>query len=90
MPVAGECRGHGDDVLDVAWSPDGSGIVSASVENTVILWDAEKGKRKVRYIAQCLFTQRTACSTSWFYLMLDALIEGRWLIVTRLHPLGIH
>jgi WD40 repeat protein len=42
------CRGHADDVIDVSWSPDGSGLVSASIENTVILWDVAKGKRKVR------------------------------------------
>ena len=41
-------RGHADDIVDVAWAPDGSGVVSASIENTVILWDTAKGKRKVR------------------------------------------
>ena len=35
-------------MTDVAWSPDGTGIASASIENTVIVWDVAKGKRKVR------------------------------------------
>jgi WD40 repeat protein len=41
------CRGHADDVVDLAWSHDGSGLVTTSIDNTVILWDTAKGKRKV-------------------------------------------
>ena len=41
-------RGHADDVIDATWSGDGTGVVSASIENTVILWDVAKAKRKVR------------------------------------------
>ena len=40
-------RGHSDDVLDLSWSHDGSGIVSTSIENSVIIWDADKCKAKV-------------------------------------------
>lgn len=47
------CRGHVDDVVDVAWSPDGSGVASASIENTVIVWDVAKCKRKVRMPTAC-------------------------------------
>lgn len=41
------CRGHADDVVDVAWSPEGPGLVSASIQNMVTLWDTAKGERKV-------------------------------------------
>jgi WD40 repeat protein len=36
-------------VVDVAWSTDGSALVSASVENTVILWDVAKARKKVPF-----------------------------------------
>ena len=54
------CRGHADDVTDVAWSPDGTGVASASIENTVIVWDVAKGKRKVR--SPFLLTRTYFCS----------------------------
>jgi chromatin assembly factor 1 subunit B len=36
-------RGHMEDVYDICWSPDGSQIMSGSVDNTAILWDVTKG-----------------------------------------------
>lgn len=35
-------RLHSGDVLDIAWSPDDSWLATASVDNTVIVWDVEK------------------------------------------------
>lgn len=35
------CRGHGGDVLDVAWSPQDRFLASCSIDNNVIVWDAE-------------------------------------------------
>ncbi len=37
-------RGHTSEVIAVAFSPDGSRIVSGSKDNTLILWDAKSGK----------------------------------------------
>jgi len=37
-------KGHTDAVLDVAFSPDGKTIVSASADLTARIWDAETGK----------------------------------------------
>ncbi|CAG7849701.1 SubName: Full=Related to archipelago beta form (F-box-WD40 repeat protein) {ECO:0000313/EMBL:CCA74347.1}, partial [Serendipita indica DSM 11827] len=37
-------RGHTKDVNAIAFSPDGSRIVSASDDNTIRLWDAETGQ----------------------------------------------
>ena len=37
-------RGHTDDVQDLSWSPDGTMILSGSVDNTAIVWDAATGK----------------------------------------------
>ena len=42
--VACILRGHSDDVQDLCWSPDGTMLVSGSVDNTAIVWDAAKGK----------------------------------------------
>lgn len=36
-------RGHVEDVCDLAWSKDGTFLLSGSVDNSAILWDANKG-----------------------------------------------
>jgi chromatin assembly factor 1 subunit B len=36
-------RGHIEDVCDLAWSNDGKYLLSGSVDNSAILWDANKG-----------------------------------------------
>uniref|UniRef100_A0A182PA84 Protein HIRA n=1 Tax=Anopheles epiroticus TaxID=199890 RepID=A0A182PA84_9DIPT len=35
-------RGHAGDVLDLAWSPQDRWIASCSVDNTIIIWDAQQ------------------------------------------------
>lgn len=37
-------RGHIEDVYDLAWSPDSAKLISGSVDNSAILWDAVKGQ----------------------------------------------
>ena len=37
-------KGHLEDVSDLSWSADGCRLVSGSVDNTVILWDVERGQ----------------------------------------------
>ncbi|XP_075159096.1 histone cell cycle regulator-like protein [Haematobia irritans] len=34
-------RGHGGDVLDLAWSPQDRWLASCSVDNTIIIWDVQ-------------------------------------------------
>ena len=41
--------GHFDEVLALAWSPDGTRISSGSFDNTVQIWDAKTGKRLLTY-----------------------------------------
>lgn len=41
--LAKNLRFHVKDVLDLELSPDGTLLVSGSVDNTVIIWDAQKG-----------------------------------------------
>lgn len=38
-------RGHIDDVSDLSWSPSGEFLLSASVDNTAIMWNVEKKQR---------------------------------------------
>ena len=42
-------RGHSDTVTSLAWSPDGTRLVSSSTDQTVQVWDASSGKRLLTY-----------------------------------------
>ena len=37
-------RGHLEDIYDLAWSPNGTQLVSGSVDNSAIIWDVDKGE----------------------------------------------
>src|SRR5271157_2201030 len=41
--------GHFDEVLAVAWSPDGTRIASGEHDSTVQIWDTRTGKRLLTY-----------------------------------------
>ncbi|KAK9842260.1 hypothetical protein WJX81_003301 [Elliptochloris bilobata] len=43
-PIAA-LRGHSNNITDLAWSPDDSMLASASLDNTVFVWDAASGHR---------------------------------------------
>lgn len=43
------CRGHNDDVLAVAWAPDGSRFTSGSEDHTAKVWDATTGTQLLTY-----------------------------------------
>ncbi|GFR49751.1 hypothetical protein Agub_g11909, partial [Astrephomene gubernaculifera] len=45
----GSLRGHCDDVLDLAWAPDGSALLSGGIENNCILWDVE-GRKSLKWL----------------------------------------
>ncbi|XP_011499835.1 PREDICTED: chromatin assembly factor 1 subunit B [Ceratosolen solmsi marchali] len=38
-------RGHIEDIYDLSWSPDSNLLVSGSLDNSVILWNVQKGKK---------------------------------------------
>ncbi|XP_069800521.1 chromatin assembly factor 1 subunit B [Dendropsophus ebraccatus] len=38
-------RGHLEDVYDISWTQDSNFMVSASVDNSAIIWDAGKGQK---------------------------------------------
>ena len=52
------CRGHLEDIYDLAWSPDGNQLVSGSVDNSAIIWDINKGVNyfcPIYVLDTCLF-----------------------------------
>ena len=38
-------RAHGSNIVDLSWSPDGSLLATASIDNSVIIWDSDTGKQ---------------------------------------------
>ncbi|XP_014238121.1 chromatin assembly factor 1 subunit B [Trichogramma pretiosum] len=38
-------RGHIEDIYDLCWSPDSATMASVSLDNSVIFWNIEKGKK---------------------------------------------
>ncbi len=40
-------RGHTDDVMDLAWAPDGTALLSGSIDNKVVVWEVSEKKRGV-------------------------------------------
>ena len=45
-------RGHSGDVLDVAWSPHDAWLASCSIDNTIIIWNAQKFPGKLFILPQ--------------------------------------
>ena len=70
-------RGHGGDVLDLAWSPNDALLATASVDNTVIVWNGER-LPEVGYFDE-LPGKLVLCHTEWgkagLYLDLDILMD---------------
>ncbi|CAG2122148.1 unnamed protein product, partial [Medioppia subpectinata] len=61
-------RGHLQDVSDVCWSPDGQQLVSASVDNTAIVWDVHKGQKLHKIVEHKGFVQGVAWDPIGKYL----------------------
>jgi len=54
-------RGHVDDVMDVAWSGDGSALISGSIDNQSIVWNPEgAGKLQRKFDSHKHFVQGVA------------------------------
>lgn len=43
--VVKSLRGHLEDVYDISWTQDSNFLASASVDNTAIMWDVNKGQK---------------------------------------------
>ena len=52
--------GHAEDVFDVAWAPDASALLSGSIENVCIIWDAERARGQSRLADHSHYVQGVA------------------------------
>ncbi|KDD73564.1 hypothetical protein H632_c2051p0, partial [Helicosporidium sp. ATCC 50920] len=57
-------RGHADDILDLAWSSDGSALVSGSIDNKALVWDAGD-KRRGALLAQLAGHRHFVQGVAW-------------------------
>ena len=57
------CKGHAQEVSSVALSSDGQRLATASVDQTVRLWDAKTGKELVTLNWELCYLQSVAFST---------------------------
>ncbi|CAH1799444.1 unnamed protein product [Owenia fusiformis] len=61
-------RGHLEDVYDLSWSKDSRYILSGSVDNSAILWDAKKGQSLKMFTEHKSFVQGVAFDPLQKYL----------------------
>ncbi|KAK9907533.1 hypothetical protein WJX75_005474 [Coccomyxa subellipsoidea] len=61
--------GHAEDVLDLAWAPDSSALLSGSIENVCVVWDVEKGKGQGRLTEHCHYVQGVAWDPARTYVV---------------------
>lgn len=62
-------RGHLDDVYDLSWSSDSTFLISGSVDNSAVVWDVEKGKKKASLVDHKGFVQGVAWDPQDKYLV---------------------
>jgi serine/threonine protein kinase len=60
-PLSVSYQGHTDEVFSVAWSPDGTRLVSGGAESCAQVWDATTGDRLFSYLEQ----SNTITSLAW-------------------------
>lgn len=51
--IVQQLRGHGSNVTDLAWSMDDKYVASCSVDNYIIVWEAETGARVKQLAGAC-------------------------------------
>jgi chromatin assembly factor 1 subunit B len=69
---AATLRGHTDDVMDVAWTSDGTALFSGSIDNKVIVWeisDKKRGAMITQFANHKHFVQGVACDPYQQYIV---------------------
>ena len=61
-------RGHSNNVVDLAWSPDDARLASASIDNGVCIWDAASGQLQRRLDYHTSFVKGLAWDPVGTYL----------------------
>ena len=61
-------RSHLEDVYDLCWGSDGNTLMSGSVDNSAIFWDAKKSQRIAMFPDHKSFVQGVAVDPRGLYL----------------------
>ena len=75
--------GHTDDVEGIVWTPDGNGIISASLDGTVILWEIDSNTQSVVFQTGPVYSLDISPDGSEFVLGQDSGIIKFWDIVSK-------
>lgn len=70
-------RGHGNNVVDVAWSPDDALLATASLDGTAAVWAVASGLRTARLEAHTNFIKGVAWDPVGSYLATQVRAEPR-------------
>ena len=61
--------GHADDVIDAAWAPDGTALLTGSIENVCVVWDTEKHRPQGRLTEHGHYVQGVAWDPAQQYVV---------------------
>jgi protein HIRA/HIR1 len=86
-------RGHGSHIVDLDWSRDDALLATASLDNTVIVWDTETGQRVTTLTAHTSFVKGVAWDPIGTYLATQSEDKSvgiwrveDWSLIARIKP----
>lgn len=82
-------RGHGNNVVDVAWSPDDALLATASLDGTAAVWAIASGQRVARLDAHTNFVKGIAWDPVGSYLATQVGLGNGWVVFCERQGSGV-